>query len=609
MIIYVPQSYAAVKAVYNQLTQEEIDNIIGGVSTPPGATSRDPYAQPVPTLFNLVDRWYYLPDRMHGDRMLAGRLETYYTGAGSNRKQKYRVVTEDGRRLGVAKGFRFLDPQTRQLFTAGDRYETGGGSRDFNMQATTISEGDWDRFFPPGTEGGAPGETARDYMGELQAQNASQESIAAQQLAAEQLIAEQNRAHEMELERLRDARERELARLQEENAMKRTRLGEAGSLARTAAEVQQRTREWIARNQGVDPFRGAVGEAGGVSRGVTPAQAHMAQNQAFVSQPIPVPTESSTLPEIEQTIGALQGQQQAPVAPWLGFEQGGQMQTRQNQAGTFAASPGTTKQAILTGERNFDGDEEVVITDTANPGNVEVIPLVSAAASGGTFDVSTIQQSLSPIYSRMGYSDIPSYNRDSTGAGAIHPGMQGGGRSPLNFAAGLGYRPRLIRTMTGGMDPNNPNLSGHTFFINAQGQRQFVPMGHDPAALRAMGLSPEDVMLVSPDDVRSFYGETGADLTGSPPLVEGGGRMPRSTPLVTPAASGSVMLPDLPQLSGIWRFLGPQTQHVLASAYGISGLGGGPGEPASNALAQIIAAVKAYTPQGSATRAGAGALG
>jgi hypothetical protein len=162
-----------------------------------------------------------------------------------------------------------------------------------------------------------------------------------------------------------------------------------------------------------------------------------------------------------------------------------------------------------------------------------------------------------------------------------------------------------------GLDPNNPNIYGHTFYIDAQGNRHFIPGGHEASAIRALGLKPEEVLMVAPGDIGEYGRELGA-LTSAPPIVEGGPRpfTPRAVPFVTPAEQGNILLPDLSQLAGIWRFLDPQSQSAIASAYGVAGLGGGnAGSPIANALAQIERSVKAFTPGGSATRAAAGVFG
>jgi hypothetical protein len=413
----------------------------------------------------------------------------------------------------------------------------------------------------------------------------------------------------MELERLRREREMELERIRAENEMKRQRIGEAGALARTAAEVQQRARQWLAETVGVDPIRGAVGEAGGVLRGgPTPSEAFRGDLFRTASAPIPTVSETASIPEIEQTIQALQGQQQLPVAPALGFARGGTIETNRGEDGVFrpiapgvSAAMGTTKRAVLTGERNFDGDEEVVVLDTANPGRTEVIPLVSAAQTGGTYDVNTLKQALAPVYGSLGgFRDVPGTVRnDPRGYYQIWGGASGLGG--LETARRLGYQPRLVAD----------TRSGLGYWVDPSGAVRSIPYVPGRDIFKESGFRPQDVLFLDPNEIVQL-GPQGAPLTEPPSLIEGPARpfSPRAMPLITPPEAGGLVLPDLPQLAGIWRFLGPQTQQDLASAYGVAGLGAGlSGNPIANALAQIERSVRAFTPHGTATRAAAGVLG
>ena len=558
-----------------------------GTATP---TPPAPWAQPIPTLFNLVNRWYYDPDRA-----LIGRLETYWTGAGAKRKQKYRLVSESGKRIPIVKGYRLLDPQSRQLYTVADRYDTGGGARDFRMMVGTVSEADLARFFPEPGGGGVSPDTGAN--------------IAAR--AAEQAA---QRAFDAEQSRLAREAAAELQRLQEENAMKRARLGEAGSLARTAAEVQQRARQLIAELTGVDPIRGAIAGQGGVQQGRTPAQGFNTQLQGIANAPIPQVNENMNIPQIEQTIGALQGQQQLPVAPSLGFARGGTIDMHQGDDGSFSArskyadgapddenSGGdygfsadqpSTKRAILTGERNFDGDEEVVVMDAARPGSVEIIPLVAGAQAGGTFDPSTIFQSLAPIYKKFGFGGVPT--KMPTGQGyAFSPGDVGGQQvGGSRILSSLGYNPRLIRNVQ----------TGATYFKNPQGQLQWI----SPDIWNQAKFNINDVLNVAPSELAEF-GPLGSNLVGVPNISESPYKQypQRSVSYAIPQPGGyDIPLPDPRQLAGLWRFLDQDTRNVLISAYGVGGMG-----TTGQAQTGIEEAVRFFTPTGTQTRAGSARFG
>lgn len=493
----------------------------------------------------------------------------------------------------IRRGRTLFDPTTRALTSIGNSFQ--------NTRTTTASQADINRLglSTGGAGGGSGGGVSADTAASVGARHA--------EISSQERIAAANRTHEIELDRLRTAREAEqeraraareaeLERIREENALKRAKLGEAGALARTAAEVKQRAGQWLSETVGTDPFRAGVGGQGGLQRGATPAEYYRGQWQGIASQPIPQVDENSALPEIQKGIDTLQGMQQQPIMPTFGFAEGGQLSTQQGDGsgqGGVTGQAGSTKRGVLTGERNMDGDEEVVVMDAANPGVVEVIPLVSHAAQGGTFDTSV----LSPIYGSMGFGSVPHVARDvgnslrvgatPTREGTLH-GSQVFGR--------LGYQPRLIRD----------SGKGSIFFRNPRGQLQ--PIASQDVFNRA-GFRMEDVLNVESPQVPEF-GSWGPDLTEPPPTVEqGAGIRPRSIPLITPPEYGSVLLPDPTALAGIWKFLDPQTQIAVASAYGASGLGGGGGSPVTNALEQIKMAIRTRTPVGTSTRAGSARLG
>lgn len=474
---------------------------------------------------------------------------------------------ETGRSYNIRRGRTLFDPTTRALTSIGRSF--------LDTRTTTASQADINRLglatAGGGTGGGVSADTAAD-------------------IASREAIAAANRAHEIELERLRAARENELARIQEENANKRAKLNEAGALARTAAEVKQRAGEWLARTVGSDSFRAGTGAQGGVSRGTTPAEYFRGQWQNIADQPIPTVDESAAIPEIQKQINTLQGMQQEPIMPTFGFAQGGQLTT--GYSGVSGQS-GSTKRGVLTGERNMDGDEEVVVMDAANPGRVEVIPLVSHAAQGGLFDVS----SLAPVFGSLGFTgDMPSVGRDQSGFYSRPQQTRSGFAQGGDVVRRLGYGPRFLRRID----------TGETYYRTPEGRLRHIT---DPNLFGGQGLRWSDVLNVAGEELGNF-GQLGEPMTGLPPAVEqGAGIRPRSIPLVTTPEYGSVLLPDVSALAGIWKFLDPQTRTAVASAYGTAGLGGGPGDPLANALNEINQAVRRGSVVGSYSGASGGRLG
>jgi len=571
-------------------------------------------------LSNLVGRQYIDPTHR-----LIGTLQVRDYGRGAARApgRYYGLLDDAGNFHYVTRGQRLYDPQTATIFDVGGyrtyRDQTGNevmypaAQRDFFTQANQLT--DKQNAGLLASLGLTAGEGGGGVSANTSAEIASRESIAAA-----------DRAQALELEKLRNQQALELERMQEESSMKRQRLSEAGSLAQTAATVQQRTRDLIAQLTGVDPVRAAVGMQGGLlGPGQTPAESFMSANRAFVNQPIPVPSEQSDIPSLEQTIGQLQGMQQGPQAPALGLATGGTIDMQQGPDGAYQMAqppmmgmagqqppmpeqpaspdqgiqPGTTKQAILVGEKGskIAPGTEVMVVDSANPGRTEIIPLVSTAQGGLTYDPGTIAKALSSVYGSLGFGvgNVPRYS-----GGYYSGGPNAQGWSPLGYAAHLGYRPRLIRTGSfgeSGLDPSNPGLFGHTFWIDPSGGRHWIAGGENPDTLRTLGFRPEDVAMVAPSDVRQFA--AGPQYSwATPPQIEAPVRSypTPATPLVSPV--GGFALPDPRMLAGIWRFLDPYTQEVLSSTYGVSGLGLGSPDATRAAIEQEV---QAFTPHGTAS--------
>jgi len=550
----------------------------------------------------------------------------------------YGLVDQAGQFHYLTRGSRLYDPATATVHDVGGyrTYRDRSGAevlypneqRDFFVKPNQLTEAQNDRMLASlGLSAGGGGVSAN-----TAAEIASRESIAAA-----------DRAQQLELERLQAQRAIQLEQMQEESAMKRQRLSEAGSLAQTAATVQQRTRDLIAQLTGVDPIRAAVRMQGGLGGvGASPAESFMASNRAFVNQPIPVPNENSTIPEIGQTIQQLQGMQSAPTAPYLGFAGGGTIDMQQGPDGAYQMAPtaptmpigvggggggmlplalgtaapqgqqpdiqqGTTKRAVLIGEAGskIAPGTEVGIIDQSKPGAgiTEIIPLVSSAQGGGyygqTYDPATIAQALGPVYGSLGFGagNVPKY-----AGGYYQGGPNARGLSPLGYYIGSGYRPRLLREESfgqPGLDPANPGVFGHTYWLDPWGTRHWIAGGENLQHIRDLGFRPEDIAVVSPSDIRNFT--EGANYSWpTPPQIEAGARNypTAATPLVTPPSAGGFALPDPRMLAGIWRFLDPYTQTVLTSAYGTAGLGLGSPEATRAAIEQEV---NAFTPHGTAT--------
>jgi hypothetical protein len=277
-----------------------------------------------------------------------------------------------------------------------------------------------------------------------------------------------------------------------------------------------------------------------------------------------------------------------------GFALGGDIEMSRGDGGAFSATQGTTKRAILVGERNMDGDEEIVVVDAANPGHTEIIPLVAGAQQGGTFDASTIRGALAPVFGSLGFSgDVPTFRRNQHGfygLGGTLPILGGQRTGAPGTLFSLGYRPRLIHDVE----------TGKISFINSQGQRQWIT---SPQDFQKFGFRPQDVFSIARGEAETMFGPEGSTLREAPQIEAGVRRYPTSaTPLFEP--NTGTPLPDPRMLAGIWRFLDPSTRNVLISAYGVAGLGT-PGQ----AQTAIEEATRFFTPSGTQTRAGSARFG
>jgi len=584
------------------LTPEEIDAILGGTAP----TSRPPTTGPQ-YLSQLVNQ-LVLDEQ--------GNIGYLQTTLRSHGRRYYSLISPDGQHIrNIDQGAQIYEPNANILFTVrGRRVDNKGNilpERDYFIAGTNLTEKERSRYLGQFGEGGGAG---GGQSADAAAQNASQERINAARIAADQ-----------ELERLREAHAIELERMQEENALKRAKLSEAGGLARQVYDVQQRTRNLIAQLTGVDPVAATIAGQGGMTKGVTPAQGFMNANQAFVNTPIPQISENTSIPDLDTIIANLNKQTQAPMAPTgIGFAEGGTIDMTQGSDGVFSMAPqqpqqqlpqpmvgapagqslvgpqpgvqeGTTKRAVLVGEKGSPPvapGTEVMILDTANPGRTEVIPLVSGAQEGGTYDFGPIMQALAPLYAKLGLGGVPQ-RVDLGGAGfGFSPGTTYGGQQfgGSQILKRLGYSPQLIRDIN----------SGTTYYRNRAGQLMNIP-GEE--AFQKAGFKWSNVLNVAPNEINEF-GPWGGTFTGEDQIQPSRQYPQRVQPLFSPPAWGNIPLPDPRELAGIYRFLDPSTKTLLFSLYthaSPAGLGVDP-QATQAALEQQIGF---YTPKGTASQAGA----
>lgn len=289
----------------------------------------------------------------------------------------------------------------------------------------------------------------------------------------------------------------------------------------------------------------------------------------------------------------LYGEQQGEPRRQEGFAGGGAfsppIDMQRGQDGVFARSPqqgvefGTSKRAVLVGEGEWNGDEEVLIHDAAT-GDTEVIPLMGGAQSGVQFDTDTIRQALQRVYGDLGFQgNLPTVTRSPLGFHLGRSRIGGQLTGSTGIARALGYRPRLIRESN----------TGAQYFVNDQGYLQKIA---SPEVFQQSGFNQADFLNVDTSELPGI-GPMGALLTGPPPFIEGNPRRAfptPATPLLTPPEAGEIPLPDPRMLAGIWRFLDPATKDVLVSAYDRAGLG----VQAADVIGQTLAF---FTPQGTQT--------
>ncbi|KKL96683.1 hypothetical protein LCGC14_1842000, partial [marine sediment metagenome] len=195
---------------------------------------------------------------------------------------------------------------------------------------------------------------------------------------------------------------------------------------------------------------------------------------------------------------------------------------------------------------------------------------------------------LSPAFESLGFQETPTYLRHpALGFMAIPRVSTEAGRSgALQTLTTLGVKPRLVRE--GG--------TGRIFFADPSGTLRQIP---NTQAFRDFGFSSDDVIQLGPGEIAAL-GPIGAPLTEAPPLIEPGvseRRFPQSTmPRTLEFPHGeTILLPEMRKLASLWRFISTDTRKVISSALSFGG----------QSADEQFRERRAFTPQGSALRAGA----
>src|SRR3990170_3752058 len=376
------------------------------------------------------------------------------------------------------------------------------------LVAVQTPDGRWTLREVGGGGGGAPA-----YSSTRQAQMEAQTFQAAEE--------EKTRAFQLQ----RDTAAAEEARLDRENTARMNRLRDLNDLIQQAMGNQQRAREMKFGLRG-DEFALAGTYSGTAMRGTTPTQAFGNELQQFAGAPLPQLGPNAQMPQIEQGIQQVQAMGPPPTGGGFG----------------------------MAGEGALNGDEEVVTR--LNDGTVLVTPLKGGAQYGATFPTTPTAESsyaaLSPLYSSLGFSNIPKFTDLGAEGYAV-----GGGLNTLNR---LGYRPNLVR------DP----ASGQIFYRTPQNTlRRFEDMN----AFNAGGFNLGDVVNLSPDEIRSIgpweAGNEAGFITANtrlPDVAPGQGAFgPAGTPFVTPFRQ---VLPNPYNVAGQIRWADPIAAQNYASAYG-----------------------------------------
>jgi hypothetical protein len=409
------------------------------------------------------------------------------------------------------------------------------------------------------------------------------------------------------------ARQKELDAIRAENEKLLQARTDLRGIAETAAAIRERERTglrdlWteteniLGETLGKDVVRGAIRGQGGITRGETPMAGYRtgvrqvgaeAQSRLAELGPLAQPNLNADLAGTEAQIERYRGLAQprelpslAAPGPFTGMAEGGSM-------GPGMMMVGNQKRAIMLGEGEINGDEEIGIFDPEVGGITEIIPLAGGAAGGAKvgsydYDPSTVQQAFAPVWEHLGFTTPPSYretptNRNwSQGRGLIPRGFAGVGGN-LSGIQRLGVQPRLIRAAG----------TGQLYYRDELGLRPISSRNFE-----RFGFSMEDVVNLNPAEIRSLGRVRGA-LTTAPPVIESGVSERRFPPSAEPiylreGPSGlrGMAIPTPRTFASLARNLSASTRAVIASALGL----------VNYSPEDIEEEMQFFTPGGTATR-------
>ncbi len=459
------------------------------------------------------------------------------------------------------------------------------------------------------TTGGGAGSPGRTQFPSEQALDAAQAARLGEQSAIEReglqidrqrlqadIAATEQRLEEIRLEdelatardKIRLQAEREMLEMRLENS--RRELVFSAGMAERGTLIQQKAetgRELM--RLGPDPFRQAAILSGGVQRGTTPQQVVAGQAQGFMNQPLPQISMDMTVPQLEAALLKTQNQGMTqPQFGGFGFAEGGVIEM-ENKDGAFSMSP---KQSWLIGEGKHGeglaaGTAEVLTVEKGPFGikRVEVTPLAGQAQAG--LDIG-VQQALSPLFSGLGFSGLPSSKpfqpdwlqgpRDF-----FMPGFESGA---AGFNA-LGIRPQLL------------HADGTVYFRQGDTLR--------PITLDAFiegGFRMQDVINV-PRETLTQFGTIGPRLTSAPSMTAGPtpAFQAAGSPFVSAVTGTPLPMPfKQANLLGQWQRERPDLFANALSAYG-SALDPVTGLPTGGLSPETVTAqIRAATPTGRSFR-------
>ncbi len=403
----------------------------------------------------------------------------------------------------------------------------------------------------------------------------------------------------------------------EEFSLKVNRLGALDQLTNTLVNLQSQNRIASIQAIGQDPFGGAIQAQGGISVGRSPFERLRRQSREFSQQELPSVAPNASIEEVNQAIddalGLVTSDPRTQAEPLLGVAHGGVIDMAPDEDGVF--------RNVATGESGAElvvGELGPELIRNAGEGRLQVIPLGNresardttqvggrdsfavtgrlSAQSGGFFDIDVPEgerqfsvQGLAPLFSALGFDQIPFGNRAPDAFGGVGlPPQQGsgfGGLSGITPADAsttfqqLGTRPRLIF---------EPRLQ--TFlFVNAQGQVQ--DLGPDATSLDRFGVNSSEAQTLTLEQLEQMgftVGTGGERQPGQPQVLNqlqpgsdvffsgaNRGAFPELGPLRLPLneeGTINVLLPDPRLLANVWNQLDLRTQTLAISAYGRAGV-------------------------------------